>query len=187
MIFLLNFFIVLSATLAQETYKLASKVVYFPFREAHLVVSSQHCSCLSMHWALRNGGETSITGSLEESQLISVRLYKVSSKSQQLWHKIYSDIKNNRWRWLWRTCTHSKWTTRIVPRTTFLIINIVGVVACISDAMNNGYQSWGRLFGKLFLLLLDHCSSLPIPHKGLRQLRHRKIYGMRLRRFTSQW
>ncbi|KAH0462909.1 hypothetical protein IEQ34_007491 [Dendrobium chrysotoxum] len=34
--------------------------------------------------------------------------------------------------------------------TTILIINIVGVVAGISDAINNGYQSWGPLFGKLF-------------------------------------
>eukprot|EP00246_Nothoceros_aenigmaticus_P012626 TRINITY_DN400_c0_g1_i1.p1 TRINITY_DN400_c0_g1~~TRINITY_DN400_c0_g1_i1.p1 ORF type:complete len:1103 (+),score=191.20 TRINITY_DN400_c0_g1_i1:225-3533(+) len=43
-----------------------------------------------------------------------------------------------------------KWTTLLIPPTTLLIINIVGVVAGISDAVNNGYQSWGPLFGKLF-------------------------------------
>ncbi|CAL0320121.1 unnamed protein product [Lupinus luteus] len=43
-----------------------------------------------------------------------------------------------------------KWTTLLIPPTTILIINIVGVVAGVSDAINNGYQSWGPLFGKLF-------------------------------------
>ncbi|KDO62270.1 hypothetical protein CISIN_1g039060mg [Citrus sinensis] len=43
-----------------------------------------------------------------------------------------------------------KWTTLLIPPTTVLIINLVGVVAGISDAINNGYQSWGPLFGKLF-------------------------------------
>lgn len=43
-----------------------------------------------------------------------------------------------------------KWTTLLIPPTTILIINIVGVVAGISDAINNGYESWGPLFGKLF-------------------------------------
>ncbi|KAL9259003.1 Cellulose synthase A catalytic subunit 7 [UDP-forming]-like protein, partial [Drosera capensis] len=43
-----------------------------------------------------------------------------------------------------------KWTTLLIPPTTILIINIVGVVAGISDAINNGYDSWGPLFGKLF-------------------------------------
>ncbi|KAJ4959147.1 hypothetical protein NE237_026258 [Protea cynaroides] len=43
-----------------------------------------------------------------------------------------------------------KWTTLLIPPTTILIINLVGVVAGISDATNNGYQSWGPLFGKLF-------------------------------------
>lgn len=43
-----------------------------------------------------------------------------------------------------------KWTTLLIPPTTILIVNIVGVVAGISDAINNGYQSWGPLFGKLF-------------------------------------
>ncbi|CAM6078570.1 unnamed protein product [Sphagnum tenellum] len=43
-----------------------------------------------------------------------------------------------------------KWTSLLIPPTTLLIINLVGVVAGISDAINNGYQSWGPLFGKLF-------------------------------------
>ncbi|KAJ4882614.1 Cellulose synthase protein [Raphanus sativus] len=61
----------------------------------------------------------------------------------------------------------------------YWVIGGISAYICevVQDAMNNGYQSWGRLFGKLFLLLLDHCSSLPIPHKGLRQLCHRKIHG----------
>ncbi|KAL2643114.1 hypothetical protein R1flu_010701 [Riccia fluitans] len=43
-----------------------------------------------------------------------------------------------------------KWTTVLVPPTTLIVINLVGIVAGISDAINNGYQSWGPLFGKLF-------------------------------------
>lgn len=43
-----------------------------------------------------------------------------------------------------------KWTTLLIPPTTLIVINLVGVVAGISDALNSGYQSWGPLFGKLF-------------------------------------
>ncbi|CAH9081104.1 unnamed protein product [Cuscuta europaea] len=43
-----------------------------------------------------------------------------------------------------------KWTTLLIPPTTLIILNIVGVVAGISGAINNGYGSWGPLFGKLF-------------------------------------
>ncbi|XP_057971819.1 cellulose synthase A catalytic subunit 2 [UDP-forming]-like isoform X2 [Malania oleifera] len=43
-----------------------------------------------------------------------------------------------------------KWTSLLIPPTTLLIINIVGVVVGISDAVNNGYDSWGPLFGRLF-------------------------------------
>lgn len=42
-----------------------------------------------------------------------------------------------------------KWTTLLIPPTTLLIINLVGVVAGVSNAINNGYESWGPLFGKL--------------------------------------
>ncbi|KAJ8747889.1 hypothetical protein K2173_014536 [Erythroxylum novogranatense] len=43
-----------------------------------------------------------------------------------------------------------KWTTLLIPPTTLLIINLIGIVAGISNAINNGYDSWGPLFGKLF-------------------------------------
>ncbi|PSS31134.1 Cellulose synthase A catalytic subunit 5 [UDP-forming] like [Actinidia chinensis var. chinensis] len=39
-----------------------------------------------------------------------------------------------------------KWTTLLIPPTTLLIINLIGVVAGISNAINNGYESWGPLF-----------------------------------------
>ncbi|XP_065874474.1 cellulose synthase A catalytic subunit 4 [UDP-forming] [Euphorbia lathyris] len=43
-----------------------------------------------------------------------------------------------------------KWTTLLIPPTTLIILNMVGVVAGVSGAINNGYGSWGPLFGKLF-------------------------------------
>ncbi|KAG7982984.1 hypothetical protein I3843_04G080900 [Carya illinoinensis] len=43
-----------------------------------------------------------------------------------------------------------KWTSLLIPPTTLLIMNIVGVVVGVSDAINNGYDSWGPLFGRLF-------------------------------------
>ncbi|KAI6699734.1 hypothetical protein NL676_014058 [Syzygium grande] len=43
-----------------------------------------------------------------------------------------------------------KWTSLLIPPMTLLIMNIVGVVVGISDAINNGYDSWGPLFGRLF-------------------------------------
>nr|GMD88777.1 probable cellulose synthase A catalytic subunit 3 [UDP-forming] [Ipomoea batatas] len=43
-----------------------------------------------------------------------------------------------------------KWTTILIPPTTLLIINIIGVAVGISGAIKNGYVSWGSLFGKLF-------------------------------------
>ncbi|MQM22891.1 hypothetical protein Taro_055950 [Colocasia esculenta] len=43
-----------------------------------------------------------------------------------------------------------KWTTLLIPPTTLLIINLIGVVAGVSNAINNGYESWGPLFGRLF-------------------------------------
>lgn len=43
-----------------------------------------------------------------------------------------------------------KWTTLLIPPTTLIILNLVGVVAGVSDAINNGSGSWGPLFGKLF-------------------------------------
>ncbi|XP_058089001.1 cellulose synthase A catalytic subunit 2 [UDP-forming]-like isoform X2 [Magnolia sinica] len=46
-----------------------------------------------------------------------------------------------------------KWTSLLIPPLTLLIINIIGVVAGVSNAINNGYESWGPLFGKLFFAL----------------------------------
>ncbi|KAK7302969.1 hypothetical protein RJT34_13866 [Clitoria ternatea] len=43
-----------------------------------------------------------------------------------------------------------KWTTLLIPPTTLIVVNIVGVVAGFSDALNGGYESWGPLFGKVF-------------------------------------
>lgn len=43
-----------------------------------------------------------------------------------------------------------KWTSVLIPPTTILIANIVGVVAGFSDALNKGYASWGPLLGKVF-------------------------------------
>ncbi|XP_062097171.1 cellulose synthase A catalytic subunit 6 [UDP-forming] [Humulus lupulus] len=46
-----------------------------------------------------------------------------------------------------------KWTSLLIPPITLLIVNLVGVVVGISDAINNGYDSWGPLFGRLFFAL----------------------------------
>ncbi|CAN0853534.1 Cellulose synthase A catalytic subunit 8 [UDP-forming] [Linum grandiflorum] len=46
-----------------------------------------------------------------------------------------------------------KWTTVLIPPTTLLIVNIVGVVAGFSDALNKGYEAWGPLFGKVFFAM----------------------------------
>lgn len=43
-----------------------------------------------------------------------------------------------------------KWTSLLVPPMTLLVMNIIGVAVGVSDAINNGYESWGPLFGKLF-------------------------------------
>ncbi|KAK9181325.1 hypothetical protein WN944_024462 [Citrus x changshan-huyou] len=45
-----------------------------------------------------------------------------------------------------------KWTALLVPTTTLIIIiNLVGVTAGVSSAINNDHQSWGPFFGMLFL------------------------------------
>ncbi|KAK3017914.1 hypothetical protein RJ639_002790 [Escallonia herrerae] len=43
-----------------------------------------------------------------------------------------------------------KWTTVLIPPTTLLVVNMVGVVAGFSDALNKGYEAWGPLFGRVF-------------------------------------
>jgi len=42
-----------------------------------------------------------------------------------------------------------KWTSLLIPPTTILLVNLVGIVAGVSYAINRGYQSWGPLMGKL--------------------------------------
>ncbi|KAL0407644.1 UNVERIFIED_CONTAM: Cellulose synthase A catalytic subunit [UDP-forming] [Sesamum radiatum] len=46
-----------------------------------------------------------------------------------------------------------KWTSLLIPPTTVLIVNLVGIVAGVSYAINSGYQSWGLFFGKLFFAI----------------------------------
>ncbi|KAL2503708.1 putative cellulose synthase A catalytic subunit 9 [UDP-forming] [Abeliophyllum distichum] len=46
-----------------------------------------------------------------------------------------------------------KWTSLLIPPMTLLIINIIGVIVGVSDAINNGYESWGPMFGRLFFAL----------------------------------
>ena len=43
-----------------------------------------------------------------------------------------------------------KWTTLLIPPTTLIVVNMVGVIAGFSDALNGGYEAWGPLFGKVF-------------------------------------
>ena len=43
-----------------------------------------------------------------------------------------------------------KWTSLLIPPMTLLIINVIGVIVGVSDAISNGYDSWGPLFGRLF-------------------------------------
>ncbi|CAL0319665.1 unnamed protein product [Lupinus luteus] len=46
-----------------------------------------------------------------------------------------------------------KWTSLLIPPVSLLVVNVVGVVVGISDAINNGYDSWGPLFGRLFFAI----------------------------------
>ncbi|KVI07256.1 Cellulose synthase, partial [Cynara cardunculus var. scolymus] len=46
-----------------------------------------------------------------------------------------------------------KWTSLLIPPLTLLIFNIIGVIVGISDAISNGYESWGPLFGRLFFAI----------------------------------
>lgn len=46
-----------------------------------------------------------------------------------------------------------KWTSLLIPPMTLLVINIIGVMVGVSNAINNGYETWGPLFGRLFFAL----------------------------------
>ncbi|XP_050212468.1 cellulose synthase A catalytic subunit 5 [UDP-forming]-like [Mercurialis annua] len=43
-----------------------------------------------------------------------------------------------------------KWTSLLIPPLTLLFINIIGIVVGVANAINNGYDSWGPFFGRLF-------------------------------------
>ncbi|XP_061365117.1 cellulose synthase A catalytic subunit 7 [UDP-forming]-like isoform X2 [Gastrolobium bilobum] len=43
-----------------------------------------------------------------------------------------------------------KWTALLIPPTTIIIINLIGIVAGFTDAINSGEHSWGAMLGKLF-------------------------------------
>jgi len=45
-----------------------------------------------------------------------------------------------------------KWTSVLIPPTTFIVVNLVGVVAGVSQAINNGYQSWVHCLVNCFSL-----------------------------------
>ncbi|KAF7127297.1 hypothetical protein RHSIM_Rhsim11G0082600 [Rhododendron simsii] len=46
-----------------------------------------------------------------------------------------------------------KWTSLLIPPMTLLIINVIGVIVGVADAVNNGYDTWGLLFAKFFFAL----------------------------------
>ncbi|KAK7354366.1 hypothetical protein VNO80_19826 [Phaseolus coccineus] len=46
-----------------------------------------------------------------------------------------------------------RWTALLIPPTTIIIINLIGVVAGFTDSINSGGHSWGALLGKLFFSL----------------------------------
>ncbi|WJX93670.1 Cellulose synthase A catalytic subunit 7 [UDP-forming] [Trifolium repens] len=43
-----------------------------------------------------------------------------------------------------------RWTVLLIPPTTVTIINLIGIVAGFTDAINSGEHEWGILIGKLF-------------------------------------
>ena len=65
-----------------------------------------------------------------------------------------------------------KWTTLLIPPKTLIIINIVGVVAGFSDALNKGIVAWGPLFGKNFFAFWVISHIFPFM-KGLRGCQNR--------------
>lgn len=46
-----------------------------------------------------------------------------------------------------------KWTSLLIPPLTLLVFNLIGVIIGVADAISNGYETWGPLFGKLFFAL----------------------------------
>ncbi|KAL0363486.1 UNVERIFIED_CONTAM: Cellulose synthase A catalytic subunit [UDP-forming] [Sesamum calycinum] len=64
-------------------------------------------------------------------------------------HQLHRDCQSSRRHGIWGAL-HFEMDNGLDPPTTILIVNLVGVVAGFSDALNSGYESWGPLFGKVF-------------------------------------
>ncbi|KAK8966802.1 putative cellulose synthase A catalytic subunit 3 [UDP-forming] [Platanthera guangdongensis] len=47
----------------------------------------------------------------------------------------------------------SGWSILLIPPMTILILNIIGVVSGISNAINGNYDSWSPLFGKVLFAI----------------------------------
>ncbi|RZR81921.1 hypothetical protein BHM03_00008231 [Ensete ventricosum] len=59
-----------------------------------------------------------------------------------------------------------KWTSLLIPPMTLLILNIIGVIAGISNAISNGYESWGPLFAIIGALIEYVCSRSHLTSSG---------------------
>ncbi|KAE9446625.1 hypothetical protein C3L33_21479, partial [Rhododendron williamsianum] len=46
-----------------------------------------------------------------------------------------------------------KWTSLLIPPMTLMIIDVIGVIVGVADAVNNGYDTWGLLFAKFIFAL----------------------------------
>lgn len=101
---------------------------------------------------------TSSFGSSEESLPIYLLCFKVYSKFlQESTQTSRSHLKLFIFKWTddgeYSKLFIFKWTSLLIPPTTLLIINIVRVIVGVSDAINNWYDSWRPLFGRLLFAL----------------------------------
>lgn len=46
-----------------------------------------------------------------------------------------------------------RWTPLIIPPTTIIIVNLMGIIAGISRQMQKNRSDWGQLFGKVFFAI----------------------------------
>ncbi|KAI9073152.1 hypothetical protein K1719_044884 [Acacia pycnantha] len=53
------------------------------------------------------------------------------------------------------------WTTLLIIPTTLLILNLIAIVAGVSHAINDGFESWGPLLGKLLFASWVICHLYP--------------------------
>lgn len=85
------------------------------------------------------------------------RPLKSASRYRHQLHRHFKGIWWGRWVGDFAELYVFKWTSLLIPPTTVLIVNLVGIVAGVSYAINSGYQSWGHFsascslpFGLLF-------------------------------------